>query len=282
MLRIIHSGPIMAELRTGLAPAAPFLKAALFLWGLALIGALLVLPYVASLEAKALAEVAAKKGTSTTVLLTLSMVQSAVVLGAAVLAGLWAARKLGLRTPVIDGWLGPNALPRDVAATLIVALAAGVLSGFTIYALDRWVFAPLSPMVANLRGSAHPAYWQGFLASFYGALDEEILMRLGLLSLLALALRTALRLFGAGGASPLPAGIFWVANLTSAVVFGLGHLPATAAILPLTHILVARAIVLNGLGGIVFGALYRRYGLEWAMVAHFGADIVLHVALSGG
>jgi len=24
-------------------------------------------------------------------------------------------------------------------------------------------------------------------------------------------------------------------------------------------------------------ALYHRYGLEWAMVSHFSADIVLHV-----
>ena len=39
-------------------------------------------------------------------------------------------------------------------------------------------------------------------------------------------------------------------------------------------------IVLNGSAGLVFGELYRRFGLEWAMTSHFGVDIVAHVALA--
>jgi membrane protease YdiL (CAAX protease family) len=35
---------------------------------------------------------------------------------------------------------------------------------------------------------------------------------------------------------------------------------------------------LNGTAGLLFGLLYKRYGLEWAMVSHFGVDIVAHVA----
>jgi len=34
---------------------------------------------------------------------------------------------------------------------------------------------------------------------------------------------------------------------------------------------------LNGLGGLAFGWLYWKQGLESAMIAHFSADIVLHV-----
>jgi len=34
---------------------------------------------------------------------------------------------------------------------------------------------------------------------------------------------------------------------------------------------------LNGLGGLAFGWLYWKQGLESAMMAHFLADIVLHV-----
>ena len=73
------------------------------------------------------------------------------------------------------------------------------------------------------------------------------------------------------------AGAFWTANLGAAILFGLGHLPATAALVPLTSFVVLRAIVLNGIGGVVFGHLYWRRGLEAAMLAHFSADIVLHV-----
>jgi hypothetical protein len=40
-----------------------------------------------------------------------------------------------------------------------------------------------------------------------------------------------------------------------------------------------RIVVLNMLAGTVFGALYWKLGLEHAMVAHFCADLLLHVAM---
>ena len=74
--------------------------------------------------------------------------------------------------------------------------------------------------------------------------------------------------------------VFWIANLLAAVLFGLGHLPATEMIIPLTPLVITRAILLNGIGGIIFGWLYWKRGLEAAMIAHFSADIVLHVLLA--
>ena len=67
----------------------------------------------------------------------------------------------------------------------------------------------------------------------------------------------------------------WAVNLIVAILFGLGHLPATAFVFPLTSLVVTRAIVLNGLGGLVFGYLYWTRGLEASMLAHLCADIVL-------
>jgi membrane protease YdiL (CAAX protease family) len=77
-----------------------------------------------------------------------------------------------------------------------------------------------------------------------------------------------------------PAGIFWAANLAAAVLFGLLHVPATAALVGITPLVVVRAIVLNGLVGVVAGWLYWRRGLESAMVAHFCADLVVHVLVA--
>jgi hypothetical protein len=260
---------------------ATFLSTGLVLLGLGLVGALLVLPYVASMEGKALSAVAIKKGMSIAALLGISVAQTTFLLSVAVFGGLWAARKLELGAPLIDAWLSHGALPRRLGLTLLFAVVAGLVTALVIYALDRWVFEPLTP-IAGLRGAAQPADWKGLLASFYGALDEEILVRLGLLSLLALLLRTVVRLFGAGRSSALSFGVFWAANAITAVIFGLGHLPATAALAPLTSVLVTRVIVLNGFGGLVFGLLYKRFGLEWAMLSHFSADIVLHAMFGGG
>ena len=71
--------------------------------------------------------------------------------------------------------------------------------------------------------------------------------------------------------------VLWIANVLAAVLFGLGHLPTTALLVPLTPLVILRAIVLNGVAGIAFGYLYFTRGLESAMISHFSADLVLHV-----
>ena len=57
-------------------------------------------------------------------------------------------------------------------------------------------------------------------------------------------------------------------------------LTTLASLVPLTPLVIARTVVLNGLLGIIFGWLYWRHGLEAAMISHFSADIVLHVLLA--
>jgi hypothetical protein len=262
----------------------PFLKTALVLWVLALCGVFLVLPYVATIENNALGAAAARTHLEMRELLAISVAQTAVLLAIAVVVGQWAAWKLGLGTPLIAVLLTCRPAQQKTLSTLLIAFALGIVTALALMLLDHWVFAPI-PSVAELfhnaeSGSAKPSAWQGFLASFYGAFDEEILMRFGLLSLLALAFRTLARMRGANRELALPSSVFWAANIVAAVLFGLGHLPATAALAPLSAALGVRAVVLNGTGGLVFGELYRRYGLEWAMVSHFGADIVAHVALA--
>src|SRR5713101_8305445 len=74
-------------------------KTALVLWVSSLCGAILVLPYVATLENKALAAAAARTRFDVRTLLAISFAQSAVLLAIAVVTGLWASRKLGLETP---------------------------------------------------------------------------------------------------------------------------------------------------------------------------------------
>jgi membrane protease YdiL (CAAX protease family) len=83
------------------------------------------------------------------------------------------------------------------------------------------------------------------------------------------------------GKTTVPAAIFlWIANMLAAILFGLGHLPATSMLLPLTPLVITRAIILNGLLDVAFGYLYMTRGLESAMISHFSADIVLHVLLA--
>jgi membrane protease YdiL (CAAX protease family) len=253
---------------------APFLKTALALWGLGLIGAALLVPYLSDLLATTLAQAAQRAHVPITTLLVAQLVQTVVLIGICVFLGLWAARTVGFTTPALSALL-TGARPKGYGPAAAFSILAGAITGAAIIALDVKLFAPSLP--AQFTAHAGPAAWKGLLASFYGGFVEEIMLRLFLLSVLALVLQ-ALATGGKPRSRPLAPWIFWTANLASALAFGAGHLPAAAALAPLTGMLVTRTIVLNGLGGVVFGALYRRWGLEAAMLAHFSADLVLHVA----
>lgn len=114
--------------------------------------------------------------------------------------------------------------------------------------------------------------WQRFLVCFYGGINEDIYLRLFLMTaLLWLGTKLTKR------EMPTPVAV-WVAIVAVSVIFGLGHLPMTAKFTPITPVVV-RAIVLNGVAGALFGWLYWRKGLGAAIVAHFATDIVLHVFL---
>jgi len=67
----------------------------------------------------------------------------------------------------------------------------------------------------------------------------------------------------------------WVAILLSAVLFGVGHLPALATVVDPTPLVVVRTIALNAVAGIALGWLYWQESLEAAMVAHATYHVVL-------
>jgi membrane protease YdiL (CAAX protease family) len=193
--------------------------------------------------------------------------------------GLSFARSIGLGLPILEGILTKEPVWPKVRAFLPLSVAIGVVGSLLIIALDVFVFQPLLKAqlgTGNALGVGSPrtpAPWQGFLASFYGGINEEILLRLLVMSFLAWVGR-ALSKTPAGGPTLT---VLWVANVLAAILFGLGHLPATSTLVALTPLVVVRAIVLNGLVGVGFGYLYFKHGLESAMVSHFCADLVLHV-----
>jgi len=240
----------------------------LVLFGLALLGTLAVLPYALALSGDKLPEVKLPKP----VMLLISVLQTAILMAVATGVGLLAAGPVGLGAPYLEAALAGKPQPGSILGLLPLALGLSLAVFVLITVLERFAFAPHVPAAIRQADVKTPA-WKRFLASFYGGLGEEILMRLFLVSGLVWLLgRFWTRADG------LPAtGAYWTGIVLAAVLFGLGHLPTTKALAPLTTALVARAVVLNGIGGIAFGWLYWQYGLEAAMISHFGADILIHL-----
>ena len=46
--------------------------------------------------------------------------------------------------------------------------------------------------------------------------------------------------------------------------------------IPMTALVIASTLALNGIGGLVFGWLFWTFGLECAMLTHIFADIIRH------
>jgi membrane protease YdiL (CAAX protease family) len=240
----------------------------LVLLGLALWGAMAVLPYSLKLNGDRLAQVKVPRP----VLLLASFLQTALLMAVATAVGLLAGGAVGLGAPYIQAALSGKPAWGGLVNILPIALGLGLVTFGLMALCERLWFAPHVPKA--LRNSdANAPVWMRFLASFYGGIDEEILTRLFLVSGLAWIIGRVWR-----NASGIPtSGAFWVAIILASILFGLGHLPATRAITPLTGMLVTRAVVLNGIAGIAFGWLFWQYGLEAAMIGHFFADILLHV-----
>lgn len=232
------------------------------------LGSLGVLPYVLQLLRAQLPP----DGPPLPLLLAASAAQSTVLAGLFAALGLWLGERVGLGAPLLKAWLaGDPAAPRAFLASLPLSVGLGLGSAAVLLALELAVFLPRLPpsLLAAVRELSPPP-WQGLLASLYGGINEEILLRLGTMTVLAWAGVKVTR-----SAAPGP-GVIWTANALAALLFGLGHLPATAALAPLTPVVVVRALVLNGIVGVVCGWLYWRRSLLAAMVAHFSADVVLH------
>ncbi len=272
------------------APAAPAETAAAavrrrhagLLILLGVIGVAAVMPFAFALQADKLAEVIKRTGASVLGLAMVSCAQSAVFVLIAVFAGLAAARRVGLTAPVtLAVARGEPAWP-VLRPRLGWAVPVGLLSGGVTVLLDALVFNPRAPELHRLNESAlaQHSVWKAALACLYGGFTEEILVRLFILSVLALGLLHLGRLMRGG--AQLPGGLvrslaLLLANVLSALIFGLMHLPATAALVALTPLLIIRALVLNGVVGLCCGFLYVRRGLEAAMAAHLVADVVLHL-----
>lgn len=246
------------------------------LWFAGIVGLIAIVPYSLALQAPALAK--AQLPVPLEILIPIQLAQNAVILAVVVGIGLLAANRVGLGAPILEAWLAHQPIGDKVRAILLPSVILGVFSAIAIILLDLFLFSPglqaqMGPTAASAAGASRPTAWQGLLASFYGGIDEELQTRLFLLSLFAFAGK-----FVSHTAVGHPTlSVLWTANISVAILFGLGHLPMTSVLVSLTPLVIVRAIVLNGLAGLAFGYLYFTRGLESAMLSHFSADLVLHV-----
>jgi hypothetical protein len=204
-------------------------------------------------------------------LILVGVVQNLALLAVAIGLGLLLAGKIGLGAPLLESWLYRKAIPATARDSVKSGAMVGTAVGVVVLA-GLLIAAPHFPGLPFVTAS-RVALWKRFLAGFYGGIDEEIIARLFLLSLLSwLGVK-----FFQKRERTLSRSTFWCANTIVAILFGLGHLPAASLVMPITPVVVLLALLLNGIAAMAFGYLYWKRGLESAMIAHFCADFVVYV-----
>ncbi len=227
-----------------------------------LLSVICIFPYIITLQG----ELLRKAGVSVQTLFIAQFIQCLILFSVLIFFGLVLTQKNQFHLPVLEAFVNKKKVKPVVSSFLSKSIILGIVTAIAIYSLDG-LFTLLGTQI-NTHHNAAPV-WQTLLAAFYGGITEEIVMRLFLMSLLVWLSTKVMR-----RKEPAVSGII-VAIMIAAIVFGLGHLPITATLTKIDALVVARAIVLNGIGGIVFGWLFWKKGLEAAMLAHFTTDIFL-------
>jgi hypothetical protein len=153
-----------------------------------------------------------------------TVVQTSVLAAIATACGLWLGPRVGLGAPMIR----PSEAP--LARRAALTLGAGLFMGVLILALEAFVFAPLMPNDLSAEPGQRVSPWMALLASVYGAIDEEVLLRLGVMTFLAWVVARL-----SGGRTALPSPLMWACVVAAVLLFGAGHLPALAAMTPLSR-----------------------------------------------
>ena len=197
------------------------------------------------------------QGINNVLLGAISAVQAAgygLVLGA---AGIFLGKKTGL-------WKDERKLEKKPLTCTVIA---AILGGMLLILPDLLIFGNYSEVVRDSY-AVKPTVSYMLAAVIYGGVIEEVMLRLFMMSLLAFLLQ---KLFRRESGTT---GVLIAANVIAAMLFAAAHLPATAMLMELTPMILFRCFLLNGGFGLVFGWLYRKYGLRYAMIAHGGCHVV--------
>jgi hypothetical protein len=157
------------------------------------------------------------------------------------------------------------------AKNLVWAFLIGALVGVSLLLLLLFLSSIEPRLSARLAARADQPVWMPVVLAVESSILEEIVFRLFLMS----GIVWLLTRFRRDDKAQPTAVIVWIAVGISALGFGFVHLPSWFAVVSPTPFLVAIVLVLNGIGGILFGKVYWRWGIAAAILCHFAGDIMV-------
>jgi hypothetical protein len=234
----------------------------LILFVLGLLGVLSMLTMDIPLPEEAEAEL--KKYFTSGQMKLVLLINPTIMLLAATFVGTFLYKRANLSVPIIEILLGSKQ-KINVINILSYGAVGGILSGILL-TLVSVLFNPILPTeFLELGESLKPTLAARFL---YGGLTEEVLMRFGLMTFLVWVTSKIFK-----DLNPL---VYWIGIILAALVFAVGHFPiAFHAVGTPSAMLLLYILIGNTIGGVIFGWLYWKKGLESAFIAHILAHVVM-------
>lgn len=230
------------------------------LLSLSLIGIVSVFPYILSIQG----EILNKIEQPIEIIFLAQLIQGVILFSIIIFLGLFFTKKIGFQLPLLEAIIAKKEYKKILKSILGRSVLIGIVAAGAIFALDAFFTTQGVAISAN-----HAPVWKKILASFYGGIIEEILMRLFFMSFF---IWLGMKILKQTQPTKI---VILISIFLAAIIFGLGHLPVTASLTEINSLVINRAILLNGIGGVLFGWLFWKKGLESAMIAHFTADIFL-------
>lgn len=191
------------------------------------------------------------------------------IIGAVIIfIGLWVSSGANLGAPVLARLFSKKTISElmdwksflsGVVLAIFIAIALLVL-----FELQN-LFYPVTAL------QERPSKWYYVLVSIVVGINEEIIYRLGLMSLIVTAI-----LYFKNLKEPTN-HIIWAGIIISAFIFGLMHFPITSNFFKLTPLTIGVTMTGNLITGTTFGWIFWKRGLLIAMLSHIAFDLTFHV-----
>jgi len=236
----------------------PKLKLTLLLFLLGFLGVLSLL--TVQFPADAIPAAVAEKF-SPTELKLLTLINPTLLLLIAIAIGVTLFDKVNLHLPLL--YRNPDGL--STGEILRSGIVGGLLAGILLSGIGL-LFKLLLPQEFEAIGSNVELSVLARL--LYGGITEELLLRFGFMTLVVW--------LGFKLSKSLSPAVYWTGIIISSIVFALGHFPVVFQSLESPSIAFLSYILIgNSVGGLIFGWLYWKKGLEAAFVAHMAAHVVM-------
>jgi hypothetical protein len=181
--------------------------------------------------------------------------------------GAWLAPKVGLDAPLVRAGMEKRPLKPILRDQVPAALLLGLVMAAVLLVYGTYYGSKL----AVGGGAPGPGLEIPLITRIlYGGIVEELMLRWGVMSLFVWL---AWKVSPSRGGT-VPAWCCWLGLSLSSLLFAAGHLPVLFALQASASAeLVGAVLIGNSIGGMLFGWLFWKRGLEAAVMAHALAHV---------